>query len=285
MVYRFDRGQAGARIFACYRSFRSNLNHHWFKVKKVKLASNCCLFAFLLCLTPYAQAQDIIVSAASSLTDALSEIGRVYATKGAVKIRFNFAASSNLARQIEQGAPADLFFSADAEKMDELDKKHLIDPATRKDLLSNQLVFAARGDSKLILRSVKDLLGPEIKRIALAQPDTVPAGIYFKKFLTGEGVWQEVSAKLVPVQDVRATLATIESGNVNLGLIYKTDAAISPTVRVLLEVPLEKGPRIVYPAALVKESKNRKAAVKFLAFVSSPTAKAIFEKYGFVVLQ
>ncbi len=113
----------------------------------------------------------------------------------------------------------------------------------------------------------------------------MPAGIYFKKFLSAEGLWQDVSAKVVPVQDVRAALATIESGNVDLGLIYKTDAAISSKVRVLLEIPSEKGPRIIYPAAMVKESRNQKAAADFLAFASSPTARAIFEKYGFVVLQ
>ncbi|MDH3444454.1 MAG: molybdate ABC transporter substrate-binding protein [Deltaproteobacteria bacterium] len=250
----------------------------------MKSIPNWWVFAFLLYVAPPAQAQDIMVSAAASLTDALQEVGRVYSDKSRIILRFNFGASSNLARQIEQGAPADLFFSADAEKMDVLERKGMIDSKSRRNLLSNKLVFAARVDSKLTVHSPKDLLHPAIKRIALAQPDTVPAGIYFKKFFLAEGLWKDVAEKIVPVQDVRATLATIESGNVDLGLLYKTDAAISPKVRVLLEIPREKGPRIVYPAAVVMESRNRKAAAEFLAFVSSPLAKGIFEKHGFVTL-
>ena len=243
------------------------------------------LFALLLLATSGAQAQEIIASAAASLTDALNEVGRAHAGNKGTTLRLNFGASSELARQIEQGAPADLFFSADAEKMDGLEKKGLIDSATRRNLLSNQLVIAVSSETKLTLRGAKDLLRPNFKRIVLAQPDAVPVGIYFKKYLEGEGVWKEVAAKIVPVLDVRAALATLESGNVDVALVYKTDAAISNKVRIAFAVPREKGPKIVYPAALVKESKNRRAAMDFLSFAASPAAKTIFEKYGFVVLQ
>ena len=134
------------------------------------------------------------------------------------------------------------------------------------------------------MRGAKDLLRPEIKRISLAQPDAAPVGIYFKKYLESEGVWQELAAKIVPVLDVRAALATLASGNVDVAMVYKTDAAISNKVRVAFAVPREKGPRILYPAALVQESKNRRVAMDFLSFAASPAAKAIFEKYGFVTL-
>jgi len=237
----------------------------------------------LFFLSP-AGAEEIVVAAAASLTDALKEIGEAYALRSRNKIIFNFGASSELARQIDEGAPVDLFFSADSEKMDILNQKGRIERASRKNLLSNRLVIVALKDSGLRIGSPKDLLRADIRRVALAEPSTVPAGIYVKKYLEGEGLWGPLKSKVIPVMDVRAALASVESGNVDAGFIYKTDAAISKKVKIVFEVPLDKGPQIVYPLAVVKESKNKKTAHNFFSHLLGDSARRIFEHYGFIVL-
>jgi molybdate transport system substrate-binding protein len=243
---------------------------------------------FLFVVLAWAQASvyadEILVSAAASLTDVLKEISSGYESKTKYTVKFNFGSSSGLARQIEEGAPTDLFFSADLPHMEKLDKNGRLEPDTRKNLLSNQLVIIVPADSKFSLSSAKDLLQVDIKRIALAEPSSVPVGVYSKKYLTDEGLWNKVEAKVVPVQDVRATLASVESGNVEAGFVYKTDAAVSKKVTIVYEVPIDKGPKITYPIAIVKESKRKEAARDFLNFVRSPAAKEVFKKYGFVVL-
>ena len=231
-----------------------------------------------------AGADEILVAAAASLTDVLKEIAAGYHAKSKPTVRFNFGASNALARQIEEGAPVDLFFSADLAQMDDLEKSGRLEPGARKNLLSNRLVIVAPADSKLALSSPRDLLKPEIKRIALADPGAVPVGVYTSKYLTGEGLWEQLRPKIVPVQDVRATLAAVESGNVEAGFVYKTDAAISRKVKIVYEVPVDKGPRITYPAAVVKDSRHKEAARDFMRYLQSPAAKDIFKKYGFVVL-
>jgi molybdate transport system substrate-binding protein len=230
-----------------------------------------------------ARADEILVSAAASLTDVLKEIGSVYQSKSTHMVKFNFGPSSGLARQIDQGAPVDLFFSADLPQMDSLDKKGRLEPGTRKNLLSNQLVIIVPADSNLAISSPKDLLKAAIKRIALAEPSSVPVGVYSSKYLADEGLWNQVKSKIVPVQDVRATLAAVESGNVEAGFVYKTDAAASRKVRIAYQVAIDKGPKIIYPVALVKESKRQNAARNFLSYLQSPSAKTIFKKYGFIV--
>jgi molybdate transport system substrate-binding protein len=127
-------------------------------------------------------------------------------------------------------------------------------------------------------------LNPDVQKIALAEPGSVPVGVYSSKYLTDEGLWDQLKPKIVPVQDVRATLASVESANVEAGFVYKTDAAISKKVKIVYEVPVDKGPKITYPAAIVKESKHKNAARDFMNYLQSPTAKDAFKKYGFVVL-
>lgn len=232
----------------------------------------------------HAQADEILVSAAASLTDAIKEIGSIYQTRSEHTVNFNFGPSSGLARQIDEGAPADIFFSANLAQMDKLEKNGRLEPGTRKNLVSNQLVMIVPFDSKLALSSPKDLLKAEVKRIVLAEPSSVPAGVYSKKYLVGEGLWENVESKVVPVMDVRATLASVESGNVDAGFVYKTDAAISDQVRIVYEVPLDKGPKIIYPIAIVKESKQKDAARDFVRYLESPAVQSVFEKYGFVLL-
>ena len=213
---------------------------------------------FLTGFVEVARTDEILVAAAASLTDVLKELSAAYQSKGKNIVNFNFGPSSTLARQIEEGAPADVFFSADLAQMDNLNKKGRLEPGMRKNLLSNQLVIIVPADSKLAIGSPKDLLKPEVKRIALAEPSSVPVGVYSSKYLSDEGLWEKVKPKVVPVLDVRATLASVESGNVEAGFVYKTDAAISKKVKIVFEVPIDKGPKITYPVAIIKESKKKK---------------------------
>jgi molybdate transport system substrate-binding protein len=248
------------------------------------LGCGLLLALFLLSAQATAHADEILVSAAASLTDALKDIGRAYQLKGRHKILLTLGPSNFLARQIDEGAPVDIFFSADLAQMDLLDKNGRLEPGTRKNLLSNQLVIVVPKDSNLAIAAPKDLLKPEVKKIALADPAAVPVGVYTSKYLTDESLWDKVKSKIVPVLDVRATLAAVESGNVEAGFVYKTDAVISNKVKIAYEVPIEKGPKITYPVAIVKESKKKDTARDFMNFLFSPASKAMFKKFGFVVI-
>lgn len=246
-----------------------------------------CSIAALSLMTapPAASADNIVVSAAASLTDALKEIGRMYQSKSKNRVTFVFASSSTLARQIEAGAPADVFFSADVQTMNALERNGRLEPGTRKQLLSNQLVIIVPADKPTLVNSPEDLLDPRVRRIALAEPSSVPAGVYTKAYLESLGLWDKVKPKVVPVLDVRATLASVESANVEAGLVYKTDAASSKRVKTVFEVPIGKGPKIIYPVAILKESKSKAAAKEFLNVMVSPSGADVFRRYGFVVLQ
>ncbi len=247
-----------------------------------KFIATILALIFLTGFVEVARTDEILVAAAASLTDVLKELSAAY-PKSKNTVNFNFGPSSTLARQIEEGAPADVFFSADLAQMDNLDKNGRLEPGTRKNLLSNQLVIVVPSDSKLAIASPKDLLKSEVKRIALAEPP-VPVGAYSSKYLEAEGLWDNIKPKVVPVQDVRATLASVESGNVEAGFVYKTDAAVSKKVKIVYEVPVDKGPKIIYPVAIVKESKRKDTARDFLNYVQTPAGKELFKKYGFVVL-
>jgi len=240
-------------------------------------------FAFLF-FSVGVYAAEIQVYAAASLTDALTEIGEQYQKETGDQFVFNFAASSILARQIQEGAPADIFFSADEAKMDSLAKKKMIVPETRKSLLSNTLVIVVPEDSKLKLASAKDLV--KVKGyIAIAEPKTVPAGIYAKEYLNKIGIWSKVIDHLVPTENVRAALLAVELGNADAGIVYKTDAEISKKTKVAFEVSEQEGPKISYPIAVVSESKNLEAAKKALSYIESGAALQIFKKYKFLVQQ
>jgi molybdate transport system substrate-binding protein len=226
-------------------------------------------------------AANVTIFAAASLTDSLKEITAAYEKESGDKIVFNFGASSILARQIEEGAPADIFFSADELKMDALEKKGLLLDGTRRKLLGNALVIVIASDSRLSISSAEDLR--KTKRFALAEPKTVPAGIYAKEFLTKKGLWAELEPKAVPTDNVRAALAAVESGNVDAGIVYKTDAAISKKVNVAFQVPAKDAPDISYPIAVLKESKALEAAKRFAQHLASDKAAKTFSSFGFVV--
>ncbi len=237
----------------------------------------------LLLLPVRLTAAEILVFAAASLTDSLREIGDAYTRQQGIRVTYNFGASSLLARQIEAGAPADLFFSAADLTMDALEKKGLLLEGTRRNRLGNVLVVVVAKESGVSVTAVPDLAGEMIRRIALAEPATVPAGIYARAYLMEKELWPRVAGKVVPTENVRAALAAVESGNVDAGIVYKTDAPTSKKVVVAVEIPAADGPRINYPVAALKQSPHREAARAFLAHLLSPPAGEVFAKHGFLV--
>ena len=243
------------------------------------------LAAGILLLAQAVSATQILVSAAASLSDALTKIGANFQAQTGIQVEFNFGASSTLARQIEEGAPADIFFSADETQMDLLEKRGLIVPSTRVSRLANSLVVVVPRDSPLQISSAGDLTRADVKQIALADPKAVPAGVYAKEWLEKLHLWQAIEPKVVPTENVRGALAAVASGNVDAGVVYKTDAAISKEVKIAYEVPRADGPNISYPMALVKGSPQPDAAKKFLAFLSSEEAGQLFAHYGFLLRQ
>ena len=240
------------------------------------------LLALGLALASPAMAE-IQVFAAASLTEAVEEIAAAYEKTGRDEVVLNLGSSSNLARQIQEGAPADLFLSADEARMDGLAGRGLVLGGTRRSLLSNTLVIVVPADSRLRIGSARDLADPGIRRLAIAEPSSVPAGIYAREYLQSQGLWNAVSAKVVATENVRGALAAVESGNVEAGIVYRTDAGISKRVKIAYEVPAARGPKISYSAAVMARSGRREAARKFLAYLESPDARAVFRRYGFLV--
>jgi molybdate transport system substrate-binding protein len=226
----------------------------------------------------------VMVFAAASLTDSLKAVADAYKAKTGVTVTLSFGASSTLAHQIDQGAQADIFMSADTDWMDYLQKNGRIADGTRKDLLGNQLVLVAASDSKAAPKIAPhfDLAGALGNgRLALADPASVPAGKYAKASLTALGVWDSVAAKVAPAENVRVALEYVSRGEAPFGIVYATDAKVAPAVRVVGIFPEDSHAPIVYPAALTKNASP--TAKDFLAFLSGAQAKAIFEKAGFTV--
>jgi len=226
------------------------------------------------------------VFAAASLTNALDEAGQLFERQGGAHTKISYAASSALAKQIESGAPADMFISADLDWMDYLEQHHLIQTATRKNLLGNRLVLIApaESDAKAEIKPGLDLVGLlKGGRLAMADPDSVPAGKYGKAALEKLGVWNSVRAAVAPAETVRAALLFVSRRETPLGIVYATDAAADPRVKIVGVFPPDTHPPIIYPAALTADSKNASAA-RLLEFLGSAAAKPIFEKQGFTVL-
>ena len=234
-----------------------------------------------------AQSNDVVVFAAASLKTALDEIAVRWQAENKRALKISYAASSALAKQIEQGAPADLFISADLDWMDYLDRRKLLQPGTRFDLLGNRIALVAGKDSttKLDITPGFDLAGALGNgRLAMANVDAVPAGKYGKAALEKLGVWSSVSGKIAQAADVRAALVLVSRGEAPLGIVYQTDAAADPGVRIVGLFPADTHPPIIYPAALVATSKNADAK-RFLDYLGGATAKPLFEKQGFTVLK
>lgn len=232
-----------------------------------------------------ARAADITVFAAASLTNVLQDIGKSYETKTHDHVAFSFAASSTLAKQIEGSAGADIFMSADADWMDYLDSKGLIDHPTRKNLVGNALVLIAPADSKTTINVtdhfplLKELNGG---RLSMADPDSVPAGKYGRTALIALGVWSPVQDHIVSAENVRVALAYVARKETPLGIVYATDAYSEPKVRIVGTFPESSRQPIVYPVALTKDATPD--AKGFLTYLSGPEARAAFEKAGFTIL-
>ena len=241
-----------------------------------------CLVGFGLLAAVRLTGGEITVFAAASLADALGELADSYHAATGDTVRLNLGASSLLARQIQEGAPADLFFSADDAKMDELARAGLIDAATRRSLLSNALVVVVPADRPLRVAAPADLAAPAVRRLAVAEPATVPAGIYAREYLERAGLWPNLAPKIVAAENVRAVLATVANGDADAGFVYRTDALVSKRVRVAWVVPPDQGPRISYPAAVLRGAANPAGARRLLAWLESPAVRAVFTKHGFI---
>ena len=227
---------------------------------------------------------ELNVSAAVSMKDALAEIQKNYQAKNPnVKILFNLGASGSLQKQIEQGAPADIFISAAPKQMNELQEKNLVKKETRKNFVDNKLVVVVPKDSKLTIAKYEDLTQDAVKKIALGETAVVPAGQYAKEVLQKLGIWDKVEGKVVFAKDVRTVLAYTETGNVEAGIVYKTDAVSSDKIKVVATAPEGSHQPIVYPIAMVSSTKQAKAAEDFMNYLFGPESKTVLEKYGFVM--
>jgi molybdate transport system substrate-binding protein len=225
------------------------------------------------------------VSAAASLTDALKAVNDLYMQQNEnVTIVANFAASGTLQTQIEQGAPADVFISAAAKQMNALQTGGLIIDDTRQELLNNKVVLVVPKNSTLNISNFMDLLNTDVKRIGIGDPEFVPAGTYGKQALEVLGIYEQLQEKLILASDVRQVLGYVEAGNVEAGIVYSTDAAITDGVKVVADAPDEVNSKIVYPVAVVKDSKNVEAAEVYISFLFNSEARDIFSKYGFSVV-
>jgi molybdate transport system substrate-binding protein len=226
-------------------------------------------------------ADEVSVYAAASLTDALTELAQSFAAETGHKLVFNFGGSNDLARQIKAGAPADVFFSADKAQMDGLQAAGLVRVEDRIDVLSNVLVVVVPVRSLTTIAKAQDLAS--LGRVALADPEAVPAGVYARRWLESVGLWFALRDKVVPTLNVRAALAAVEGENVDAGIVYRTDAALSRRVRVAFEVPREQAPPIVYPLAPVTTSKSR-ATAEAVRYLTSERARAVYRRFGFLVV-
>lgn len=225
---------------------------------------------------------ELTVSAAASLTDSLNEIKKLYEAKtGYVKLTFNYGASGTLQQQIEQGAPADLFISAGKKQMDALVEKQLIEDKSAKNLLLNELVLVVPSDGKIGVSKIEDLTNPEIKKLAVGTPESVPAGSYAKEALTASKLWDSLQPKIVLTKDVKQVLSYVETGNTEAGFVYKTDALTSKKVKIAFTVDPKSHKAIEYPMGIIKATKNKKEAESFYTYLQSKEAQDIFVKYGF----
>lgn len=234
-----------------------------------------------------AATRPVVVFAAASLKTALDRIAKDWEAKSGTKVTLSFAASSAIAKQIESGAPADLFISADLKWMDWAAERKLIDTASRKTLLGNTLVLIAPKDSAVALDiapgfPLADALGDG--RLAMGEPSSVPAGVYGKAALTHLGVWDQVEAKVAGAENVRVALAYVARGEAPLGIVYATDARSEPAVKVVGTFPADSHPPVVYPAAITANATNPEAKA-FLDHLSAPEAVTVFEGEGFTVLK
>lgn len=242
-----------------------------------------CLFIFLTaCSTASSDNVQLTISAAASLKDAMDEIQEAYKKEHPeVELTFNFGGSGALQQQISQGAPVDLFISAAEDKFQLLVEEKMISKEDAIRVAGNKLVLIVPKDSTIT--SFKELADEAVKKIALGTPETVPAGAYGKQSLQNMGLWNQVKSKAVYAKDVRQVLSYVETGNVEAGIVYQTDALISNHVKAVEAAKEDTHQPIIYPAGVINESKHPEKAKAFLAYLQSEQAKQILEKHGFSV--
>lgn len=238
------------------------------------------------CSSPEAAPEkvEILLSAAASLAEPLQEIKKDFeAEHQNVTISINLGASGTLQKQIEQGAPADLFWSAGKGQMDALEKQSLLLEGTRRDAAVNQLVLIVPADKELKLKAFPDLATPDVKKIGLGTPETVPAGKYAQEALTFYQAWEAVQPKAVFGKDVKQVLTYVERGDVDAGLVYRSDALTSGKVKIVATAEKDSHSPIVYPLAVLKNSKHQDQAKQLLEYLSKPHAQEVLKKAGFAI--
>ena len=250
-------------------------------MSKLKIILLLITGAVVLWGAPALADQELTVSAAASLTNALKEVaGQFEKTHPGAKVVCNFAASGVLLQQMAKGAPVDVFAAADQKTMNQAQEKKLVVPATRKNFVSNRLVLIVPMDSKFTVSGLKDLTGPQVKRVAVGNPTTVPAGRYTKEALEKVGLWDQLSPKFILAESVRQVLDYVSRGEVDTGFVYSTDAAIAEGKVKIIQTVTEHAP-ILYPIAVTESTDKKALAQSFVDFVVSPAAQEIFSKFGF----
>lgn len=225
---------------------------------------------------------ELTVSAAASMQKALTELQSIYEQEHPnVKLLFNYGASGALQQQIEQGAPVDVFFSASEEKFNEVLEKGLIEKQNSIDLVSNELVLIQNKQSNHKILGFAGLSDSKIKRISIGTPESVPAGKYAKETLESQNLWSQLEVKIVFAKDVRQVLTYVESGNVDAGIVYKTDAIFSEKIEIVETAEPKSHSPIIYPLGVLKKSKQKEESIKFFHYLQSEKAKVLFEDYGF----
>jgi molybdate transport system substrate-binding protein len=254
----------------------------WRVIERVAAKAAGALAIVALASSPARAAQTVItVSAAVSLSESFKEIQTLYHQRAPqVEIRDNFGGSGPLEQQIEQGAPVDVFASASPREMNALARAGLIRAETRRDLVSNEVVLVVP-KGRTAVKGFPDLATPAVRKIAIAEPTSVPAGRYAAEVLKFLGLWDQVQSKLVFSTDVREALIYVETGNVDAGLVYETEARLSPKVEVVATAPSGSHAPIVYPVAVLKSAKDGGAAAAFVDFLFTPEAQAVFRRHGF----
>lgn len=238
------------------------------------------VLVLIVVAAPASAQPPLVVSVAASLSDVMSELAQRHERATGQSVRLNVAGSNFIARQIVAGARADAFVSADEVQMDVVERAGRLVPGTRVDLLTNQLVVVGRPGSPLKSGDPATLASRPVRRVALGNPESVPAGVYARRWLEATGVWPSVAPKVVPTMTVRAALAAARAGRVDAAVVYATDARSAPSVPVLFRVPPGAAPPIIYPAAVVRGA-NQAAAERFVAYLRSPEAGTVFQAAGF----
>ena len=250
------------------------------------------LVAVLLLLIPIIIAScggdgqdEILVFTAASLTDVIDEVGDQFTEDTGITLRLNLGGSTSLAQQILRGAPADVFISAGPEPMDQVDADGRLYQDTRRDILTNELVLVGRTSAAedLNITSMEDLLDGNF-RVTIADPDLAPAGRYAREALINLGFWESIESRIVPGQNVRVALGYVETGSVDVGIIYRTDLLATDEVIILAEIPAESHSPIVYPAAAIRESDHGTAAKRFVDYLTGDVAREVFRRRGFTPL-